>query len=79
MTATVEAVFDGMVFRPIHTILLEPNTYVRMNIETVKPEKSLSFLQTARLLDLDGPSDWAARLDEYLYGDTDTDETDVIS
>ncbi|GAK50784.1 hypothetical protein U14_02025 [Candidatus Moduliflexus flocculans] len=78
MTTTVEAVFDGMVFRPIHAIGLEPNTYVKMNIETAKPAKSLSFLQTARMLDLDGPSDWAARLEDYLYGDKD-DEKNIIS
>jgi hypothetical protein len=27
-----------------------------------------SFLQTARSLDLQGPPDWASKLDDYLYG-----------
>ncbi len=79
MTTTIEAVFDGRVFRPINAIVLEPNTYVKMNIETVKPAKLQSFLQTARMLDLDGPSDWADRLEDYLYGDKNADETNIIS
>jgi hypothetical protein len=28
-----------------------------------------SFLKTARKLDLEGPVDWSARLEEYLYDD----------
>lgn len=28
-----------------------------------------SFLKTARMLDLEGPVDWSARLEEYLYDD----------
>lgn len=28
-----------------------------------------SFLHTARNMNLDGPSDWSARLDDYLYGE----------
>ncbi len=28
-----------------------------------------SFLKTARELELEGPADWSARLDEYLYDD----------
>ena len=49
---------------------LAPNTRVRMTIETVVPaqEKVPSFLRTARALKLDGPPDWAANIDEYLYG-----------
>ena len=31
--------------------------------------KKRSFLQTARALKLDGPPDWSARLEEYLYGE----------
>ncbi|MBM3236027.1 hypothetical protein FJZ31_06975 [Candidatus Poribacteria bacterium] len=31
-------------------------------------DESLSFLQTARLLNLEGPADWSTNLEEYLYG-----------
>ncbi|MEO1352137.1 MAG: hypothetical protein AAFW84_25595 [Cyanobacteria bacterium J06635_15] len=37
------------------------------------PSQSRSFLQTARSLQLDGPSDWSSRLDYYLYA-LDKDE-----
>lgn len=71
MTKTLEAVFDGEVLRPDEPIDLEPNTRVRVTIESAAPprDKSNSFLRTARSLNLQGPPDWAARLDDYLYGD----------
>jgi predicted DNA-binding antitoxin AbrB/MazE fold protein len=70
MVKTVEAVFDGKVFRPTEQIELAPNTRVRMTIETMPTaeDKTASFLQTARTLNLDGPSDWSDNLDDYLYG-----------
>ena len=47
-----------------------PDTRVRVTIEAAeRPRtKSKSFLQTARSLKLQGPADWSARLDDYLYG-----------
>jgi hypothetical protein len=70
MAKTIEALFDGTVFRPTEPIALAPNTRVRMTIETVlpAPDKATSFLRTARALNLDGPPDWSANIDEYLYG-----------
>ena len=70
MVKTVEAVFDGTVFHPTEPITLAPNTRVRMTIEPVAPTESNtgSFLRTARALNLDGPPDWSANLEEYLYG-----------
>ena len=66
----IEAVFDGTVFRPTESVALAPNTRVRVTIESVLPAESEapSFLRTARALRLDGPPDWAANIDEYLYG-----------
>lgn len=71
MSKTFGATFDGDVFRPDGPVGLEPNTRVRLTIEHAgdpqrRPEKS--FLRVARSLDLEGPSDWSSRLDEYLYG-----------
>jgi predicted DNA-binding antitoxin AbrB/MazE fold protein len=75
MVKTVEAVFDGKVFEPTEPIELKPNTRVRISVEAVEPSKdepkTASFLQTARALNLDGPPDWSANLDAYLYGDKD--------
>ena len=70
MTKTLEAVYDGEVLRPDEPIELEPNTRVRITIEpAAQPRiKSKSFLRTARSLNLQGPPDWSARLDDYSYG-----------
>jgi hypothetical protein len=75
MTKTIDALFDGKVFRPTEPVALTPNTRVRMTIETLpSPESTAgSFLRTARTLNLDGPPDWSANLDEYLYGTEPSD------
>ena len=76
MVRTIEAVFDGEVLRPENPLALEPNTRVRITIETVEPstEKVRSFLDTARSLNLDGPPDWAMNIEAYLYDGEDRDE-----
>ena len=73
MTKTIEAVFDGTVFRPKTIVKLEPNTQVEITIRTkvVEAEKPKSFLQVARSLNLEGPKDFSENLDEYLYGGAD--------
>jgi predicted DNA-binding antitoxin AbrB/MazE fold protein len=70
MSQTLEATFDGSVFRPDKPIELEPNTRVRITIEPASTSEtdSESFLQVAQSLNLEGPSDWSSRLDDYLYG-----------
>ena len=75
MIKTIEALFDGTVFRPKEPIALAPNTWVRMTIETIPPAEgeAVSFLRTARTLNLDGPPDWSVNLDEYLYGRESSD------
>lgn len=73
MSHTVEAIYDGAVLRPVTELGLEPNTRVLVTVEVAgssKPAGS-SFLQTARSMNLDGPPDWSANLDNYLYGDDD--------
>ncbi len=77
MVIKLNAIFDGKVLLPEESVDLKPNTRVRVIIEPDEPEvkKPLSFLNTARSLELDGPSDWSARLEEYLYGEvTDAKE-----
>ena len=73
MTQTVEAIYDGVVLRPVAALELAPNTRVRLTVESLPPSeaKSSSFLSTAKQLNLEGPADWSANLDEYLYGDRD--------
>jgi len=74
MSQTLDATFDGSVFRPDQPIELEPNTRVRITIEPAHTsgQASESFLKVARSLNLDGPPDWSSRLDEYLYGGNGT-------
>lgn len=64
MTKSLHATFDGLVLRLDEPVELAPNTRVRITIETIDApaEKTVSFLQTARSLNLQGPSDWSAHL-----------------
>ena len=70
MTDTIEALYDGKVFRPTGPIALPPNTRVRMIVESLPPaeREAQSFLRTARALELEAPADWSTNIDEYLYG-----------
>ena len=71
MTTTLYATFDGEVLRPDHPVPLAPNTRVRITVETEHEGEpgTGSFLRTAQDLNLDGPADWSARLNDYLYGE----------
>ena len=71
MVQTVEATFDGTVLRPDEPLPLVANTRVRLTVETlpVEAHRPRSFLKTARSLQLEGPADWSANLEEYLYGE----------
>ncbi len=71
MVQILEAVFDGTVLHPDEPLALEPNTRVRLVVETMPQSapETTSFLRTARALKLDGPPDWSTNLDAYLYGD----------
>jgi Uncharacterized protein conserved in archaea len=71
MEKTVDATFDGEVFRPDEPVDLEPNTKVRLQLEVKKkkkPGKPYAFLDYLMSLNMDGPSDWSTNLDDYLYG-----------
>jgi hypothetical protein len=71
MVKVVDALFDGKVFLPVDPVAIEPNTRVKLQIEFTPKDTGivLSFLETAISLNLDGPTDWSANLDRYLYGD----------
>ncbi len=74
MITTLTATYDGEVLRPDEPIDLKPNTRVRITIESTKPivKKKRSFLKTALSLNLQGPKDWSARFEDYLYKKEDT-------
>ncbi len=69
MVEKITAVFNGKVFYPSEPIALPINTRVRISIEILPPseQETVSFLQTARSLNLEGPPDWSANIDTYLY------------
>ncbi|MDZ8034596.1 hypothetical protein [Nostoc sp. DedSLP04] len=69
MVEKITAVFNGQVFYPAEPIALPINTRVRISIEILPPseQETVSFLQTARSLNLEGPSNWSANIDKYLY------------
>jgi len=71
MTRTIDALFDGQVFRPLEPLPLEPNTRMRITIEIKlhDDDEAMPFFATARSLNLDGPTDWSTNLEEYLYGE----------
>ena len=70
MTRTVNATFDGDVIRMDERVDLEPNTRIRVTIEKVElpAEETMSLLDTAASLNLEGPEDWSERFEDYLYG-----------
>jgi hypothetical protein len=72
MTQTFDAVFDGSVLRPETALPLAPNTRVRVTLETVPiTDQPTDFLATAESVRFEGPADWSANLDKYLYGHAD--------
>ena len=70
MGQTIEAIYDGAVFRPIVPATLKPNIRVHVTVATddEATARGNSFLDTASSLNLEGPADWAANVEEYLYG-----------
>jgi predicted DNA-binding antitoxin AbrB/MazE fold protein len=69
MSTTIEATFDGDVFRPNRPVPLSPNTQVRLTVESMPATTNppTSFLRTARELGLQGPPDWASNFHEFGY------------
>ena len=76
MSQTLEATFDGQVFRPSEPVELQPDTQVQLvvTVKVTPVEKPKSFLRTARSLKLQGPKDWSERIDDYLYGEAKLDD-----
>ncbi len=69
MTLELEATFDGKIFRPASEFELKLNTKVKLTVEPEEIEigKPYSFLNYAKSLKLEGPSDFSSRIDFYLY------------
>lgn len=71
MGKTVDATFDGEVFRPDELVDPEPNTKVRLQLitkEKKKTRKPFSFFEYGRSVSIDAPPHFSSNLDAYLYG-----------
>ena len=64
MIQIVEAVYDGAVLWPETALGMEPNTRVRLTVEVLPINESVtaSFLETARSLNLCGPTNWSTKV-----------------
>jgi hypothetical protein len=73
MPQELEAVFDGTALQLEVPLDLAAGTRVRIIVESVLPNEVKShktFLQTAQSLKLQGKPDWSEKIDQYLYGET---------
>ena len=73
MPQEVEAIFDGTSLQLEAPLNLAAGTRVRIIVERVLPNKvkpHKTFLETAQSLKLQGDPDWSEKIDQYLYGET---------
>jgi hypothetical protein len=71
MTRTLEAVYDGKVFRPETKPDLEPNTRWKITIEDASvqaPAGDVWDTLAALTGTVEAPEDWSEEHDHYLYG-----------
>jgi hypothetical protein len=77
MLQELEAVFDGKALQPEVPLNLAAGTRVRIIVESVLPNEvkpPKTFLKTAQSLKLQGTPDWSEKIDQYLYGETLSDD-----
>ena len=67
---TIEAVFDGEVFRPEHAMSLVPHRRYRITVTDIGGAEGLDAWEVLDALagTVVAPEDWAAEHDHYLYG-----------
>lgn len=70
MTHTIEATFDGAIFRPDTPPALVQGTRYRLIVEALpSPDaEDVWSLLAASAGSIDAPPDWADEHDHYLYG-----------
>lgn len=76
MPQALEAVFDGTALQLEEPLNLAAGTRVTIIIESVLPNEvkpPKTFLETAQSLKLQGEPDWSEKIDQYLYGETLSD------
>ncbi|NJO65537.1 MAG: hypothetical protein HC836_47820 [Richelia sp. RM2_1_2] len=73
MPQELEAVFDGTALQLEVPLNLAVGTKVRIIVESVLPNEvkpPKTFLKTAQSVELHGTPDWSEKIDQYLYGET---------
>lgn len=75
MTKTITATYNGRDLHPDEPLPLPRNTRVTLTWRAEEPVKEVdedvaatTFFKVARSLSIEGPTDWSARIDHYLYG-----------
>ncbi len=72
MAIMVKARFDGHAFLPDEPVDFAPDTQVNLTVEPMAVEQkgAGSFFEKVKRIRVEGPRDWSANLDRYLYGDS---------
>ncbi|MEM8642696.1 MAG: hypothetical protein AAGG51_28340 [Cyanobacteria bacterium P01_G01_bin.54] len=76
MPKEIEAVFDGTALFPEEPLNLAISARVCIVIESILPDESdlpRTFFERARPLKIEGAPDWSENIDQYLYGETVSD------
>ncbi|HEU4558198.1 MAG TPA: hypothetical protein VFS20_10125 [Longimicrobium sp.] len=73
MTKTIKATYNGRTLYPDEPLPLPRDTRVTLTVHADEPEEDndvgvSTFLDVALSLHAEGPPDWSARIDHYLYG-----------
>ncbi|MEL6438996.1 MAG: antitoxin family protein [Cyanobacteria bacterium J06621_8] len=77
MTQEIEATYDGTALQLESPLNLAAGTRVRVIIESTLTRETTqpkSFIKTAQSLKLQGNPDWSEKIDDYLYGETFSDD-----
>lgn len=75
MTKTITATYDGRAIHPDEPLPLPRDTRVTITVHAEEPTEegdddvgATTFFAVARSLSIEGPTDWSARINHYLYG-----------
>lgn len=71
MNRTITGTYDGRDIHPDEPLPLPRDTRVTLTVHADEPEEDIgatTFFDVALSLNAEGPPDWSARIDHYLYG-----------
>lgn len=73
MTKTIQARYDGRAIHPDEPLPLPRDARITITVHAEEPQEdedvgATTFFDVARSISIEGPPDWSARIDHYLYG-----------